>query len=120
MRRQSFAAGNIIFSEGDHANFTYLIVSGAVDILRYGFSAVLREGELFGEAALLDRARSATARARTDCVLLALSRDELIDAIRNDPDQAISIINAIFNRLAEVTDQVVEMRKERERESVQA
>lgn len=72
----------IIFKEGDTGDAFYFIVSGSVRISTIvpgvGEEAltILREGEYFGEMALIDDApRSASAIANDDTILLLIEKD---------------------------------------------
>ena len=72
----TYAAGEVIFRQGYPGDNAYIIQEGYVEIyeeLPDGGErriAVLKEGEMFGELAVLDDApRSASARALKDCVL---------------------------------------------------
>jgi len=72
----------IIFKEGDAGDAFYFIVSGSVRISTIvpgvGEEAltILREGEYFGEMALIDDApRSASAIANDDTILLLIEKD---------------------------------------------
>ena len=106
MERLSYEAGKQIFGQGANSTHAYLVVSGSVEVDRYGFSSILERGELFGVAALVDRPRMARAVAKTDCVLVAVSKNELMESIRNQPDQALEIIDALLTRLAAVIDEL--------------
>ncbi|MCP5368398.1 MAG: cyclic nucleotide-binding domain-containing protein [Hyphomicrobiales bacterium] len=78
MQEQSFAAGAVLFREGDAGDSAFLVRHGAVEISRDvdGQVVVLGEigpGGLFGEMALISaapRMATATARADTSCVVV--------------------------------------------------
>jgi voltage-gated potassium channel len=62
-----------IIRRGDAADAMYFIVSGEVEVELSRGAVPLRNGQFFGEIALLyDRARSATVTAVTECHLLVL------------------------------------------------
>ena len=78
----SLAAGEILFEEGKKGETFYVVLRGRVELFKRGRDgadqklAVAREGEAFGEMALLNQSpRSATARALEPAQLLEISRD---------------------------------------------
>jgi EAL domain-containing protein (putative c-di-GMP-specific phosphodiesterase class I) len=88
LNRESFAAGEIIFKEGDSGDSAYIIEEGSVEV---SVSSTQRsrigKGELFGEIALIDQQpRTATVRAVEDTVLIPVPRQlvkELLE--KTDP-----------------------------------
>lgn len=101
-------AGDLVFAEGQPGNHLYVILEGAVDVLR-GEEAVAKLGvkECFGEMALLDSSpRSASVRARKDCELLAISRDDFQDLLDMHPALARGVIRVLTQRLRHATEQV--------------
>jgi MFS family permease len=73
-----FAAGDVVFRDGEPGDRYYVIVSGEVEILGRTFGP----GEGFGEIALLrDVPRTATVTALSDVELVALERDDFIGAV---------------------------------------
>ena len=110
MERRSFSAGDLIFGAEEHPKEAFLLMNGEVEIRRQGFTAYPKRGEVFGEAALMDKPRMASASAKTDCTLMVFSRQEMEEAIRRDPAQAFDIIDGLLTRLAQVTDQLLEAR----------
>ncbi len=83
-----YAAGDIIFSEGEPGDAWFVLYRGAVDVLKHGVTGEKKITELpdkacFGEISILDGSpRSATIRAETDAVAFRIPRDafsELID-----------------------------------------
>jgi ATP-binding cassette subfamily B protein len=90
--RAERAAGETFFLAGDSGDAFYLIVRGQVDVLATGPTgeqvglAVLREGDYFGEMALIDDVpRTATVRARTPTSVLVISRDEFLALLNRLP-----------------------------------
>ena len=78
--RDSIAAGELVFRAGTPGDCAYVIEEGCVEVLReeaFGSQrvAVLAEGALFGEVALLDRQpRTATVRALLPTRLIRIER----------------------------------------------
>ncbi len=64
--------GEVIFEQGDTGDYAYVVQSGEVEIYQVNpdgveeVIAIVAQGQMFGELAILDDApRSASARART-------------------------------------------------------
>jgi putative ABC transport system ATP-binding protein len=81
--RISLSPGEVLFEQGDPGDYVYMVESGEVDIVRVladGGGRLLDTmgpGRYFGELApMLRLRRSATARARTDAVVTALTAQE--------------------------------------------
>lgn len=90
--REVLAPGVAVFQVGDSGDSAYVIESGCVEVLVGAASAqqrvaVLAQGAMFGEVALLDRqARTATVRALVPTTLVRIDRahvEELL--LRSDP-----------------------------------
>jgi hypothetical protein len=77
VHREHFEKGETIFSNGDTGDKVYFIVKGEVTVERDGTTlAALRDGEVFGEAALLTKQpRNATLRAATTLDAVVVSRE---------------------------------------------
>jgi len=89
----------IIFREGDIGDAFYLIVTGSVRISTMvpgvGEEAltILKEGEYFGEMALIDDApRSASAIANDDTMLLCIGKDEFRKLLERQTDIAYKLL----------------------------
>ncbi|MFA6056383.1 MAG: cyclic nucleotide-binding domain-containing protein [Thermodesulfovibrionales bacterium] len=89
LHKREYKAKENIFNEGDVGLGMYIIVRGCVRIIcdpENQLLAELCEGDFFGELALLDEApRSATAVAKTPCVLLCFFKPELLDLLERNP-----------------------------------
>lgn len=89
----------VIFREGDLGDAFYLIVTGGVRISTLvpgvGEEAltILREGEYFGEMALIDDApRSASAIANEDTMLLCIGKDDFRKLLERQTDIAYKLL----------------------------
>ncbi|HET8540597.1 MAG TPA: cyclic nucleotide-binding domain-containing protein [Anaeromyxobacter sp.] len=81
-RARAFAAGEVVFREGDAGDALFVLAHGEVEVLTRAQGggerplAALAPPEAFGEMSLIDReVRSATVRARTECVALQLGAE---------------------------------------------
>lgn len=102
--RMQFPAGEVIFRQGDTADFVYVIVNGEVEVVREEASgenvlARLTQGHYFGEMALLSNApRTATVRAVTDVEVLTWSRGDFTTLYAYLPDLRKSVDKMIQQR----------------------
>ena len=80
--------GQRIVTQGEAGDDFYVIVSGEVEVQPEGATPrVLREGEHFGEIALLRNVpRTATVTARSPVGLLAIDRDTFLAAVTGNPE----------------------------------
>jgi CRP-like cAMP-binding protein len=103
MDRRTFNSGEAIFEAGDPSDRAYLIVIGAVEArLPHGKHKLLGPGEIFGEMGLIDGGpRSATIVALDYTVCATYTETELLNAIRTQPEEAITFIRALIARLRE-------------------
>jgi hypothetical protein len=105
MRLSHFAAGQMVFSEGDASDSAYLIRSGRVEVLKDSPAgpirlAVLGEGEIVGEMGVIDeRPRSASARALEPVEALAFNHQEFLDTLLHRPRDALALLRSLFERL---------------------
>lgn len=99
-------AGELIFSQGDPGDRLYVVIEGSVSIFLEGSPrlhlADLEEGAFFGEIALFtDRPRGATAQVRTDAELLAISRQAVLHALREQPTALAVLLSFLRERLVD-------------------
>lgn len=111
---------NLVFKKGDKGNCMYFIHSGKVSIHDGEHQlAILTENEIFGELSLLDaEARSASATTLTDCTLLKIEQEAFYDLVATNTDVLKGIMRTLCRRLREQDRINVEMKKNREKESV--
>jgi len=96
----------VLFKKGDSGFEMYIILSGSVNIYANEYSKdippliILKNGDFFGEMALLeDFPRSTTAVAKDECLLLVINKVNFEKAIQDDPGFAIKIMQSLSNRL---------------------
>lgn len=95
-----FANGDTVVAEGDEGDRYFLVTSGALDVSRDGAHLrPLDPTHSFGEIALLDDVpRTATVRCAADTVLLAIRRDDFLEAVTGHP-RSLSTATEIAERL---------------------
>jgi CRP/FNR family cyclic AMP-dependent transcriptional regulator len=98
---RSAKAGEIIFKEGDEARQLFAIKSGEIAIqLGNRTLAELPANSIFGEMALIDDApRSATAVAKTDVELVAISEKQFLFLVSQTPFFALKVMRVLARRL---------------------
>jgi CRP-like cAMP-binding protein len=101
MDGQAYAAGSVIFHEGDPGNVMYVVQAGEVEIQAGGrVVEVVGPDGIFGEMALIDQApRSAAAVAKTDCVLLPITQKQFLYMVEETPFFAIRVMQVMSTRL---------------------
>ena len=109
-QEKSYAAGSVIFHQGDTGVGLYVIKSGKVRVTiapnpdrAEEEVAVLESGAFLGEMALLDELpRSATATAVEDSTVLLLPVWEFRGILRAHPDIALKMLAVLSRRLRKV------------------
>ena len=83
-----FKPGDAVMTEGERGDSMFIILHGAVSVYKAGeLIADLKEGEFFGEMALLgDQVRTATVKIKEQTALLKLSRADILQLAENNPE----------------------------------
>ena len=93
--------GDYIFREGEFGQHAYIINSGTVELVKFtgdqqSVLAELEKGALFGEMAIIDSsARSASARAKTECVLKIVSEEQLKKHLSSSPTASLDMMRRL-------------------------
>ncbi|MBI4872421.1 MAG: cyclic nucleotide-binding domain-containing protein [Candidatus Riflebacteria bacterium] len=104
--------GTVFFQEGDPGDVMYVIQEGKVEIARVvggvrTVLSVLGKGEYFGEMALLDnQPRSASATACGPTRVMVLSRDNLLERIKDAPHVVLMLLRMMCLRLRSFQDAI--------------
>lgn len=104
VQRQEFAAGDMLYHEGDDATAMYMIQAGSIEILKRGNDGLIDitemrgPGQVLGELALLtSRPRTEGARAKTASTVITVQRTRLNEKLKeSDP-----FVKALFQLLAQ-------------------
>ena len=99
--RARYAAGDVIFAEGDKGEAMFVVRTGEVTIERGGrVMETLSGGGVFGEMALIDGSpRSATVRAKTDCEVAPINEKTFLFLVHETPFFAIAVMRTLADRL---------------------
>jgi uncharacterized membrane protein len=119
LQSRNVAGGTVLFRAGDVGDSLYLIDGGRVRISvadedkKEIVLAELKEGDFFGEMAIIDgQQRSADATVQEDARLYVLDRDDFLRFINNNPAVALQLLSATFQRLRR-TDRMLQQRVSR-------
>lgn len=111
----TYAAGQTIFQEGDHAEEMFIIHQGQVNISKRARNAeqilaTLRDGDFFGEMALFTESpRSATATVAAESTILRIDKKSFDYMINNNSSFAINMIRKLCERLRNADNQISEL-----------
>ena len=98
---QKYKQGDWIFVEGQPGDMMYVVKTGKVDIV-YEDKVIetVGAGGIFGEMALIgSNIRSANAKARNDCELIAVDGQRFDDLIQQTPRVATEVMKVMADRL---------------------
>jgi hypothetical protein len=101
-RPRTLSAGTVLFEQGQPGTELFLVISGAIDIVKGERTIVtLGPGSTFGEMAMLDEPhRSATARIARDAELMVIPRDAFFAMLKGNPMLAVKVLWNMLLRLS--------------------
>jgi CRP-like cAMP-binding protein len=109
-----FAAGQVVFREGDESDTCYIVRAGQARATRRHTDgrtialATFGPGDIFGELAMFDRERrSATVEAVTDTEVVAILGADMRRLLHEHPDISIKLLAALGRRLRETNERLV-------------
>jgi len=113
--QKTFAAGEILFREGDRSDLVYRVRSGRIAIIkeRPGAPLVLgrvREGEFLGEMGVVEeQPRSATAQTETPVEVDVFAADEFMKLVCEDSTLALNLIRRLSIRLRNLDSHIARL-----------
>ncbi|MBL1175357.1 cyclic nucleotide-binding domain-containing protein [Pantanalinema sp. GBBB05] len=99
---QTFAAGEVIFTQGEPGEDMYGILEGEIEQYINGqLIETLKTGDIFGVGALIqpDRLRVTKAIAKTNCKLASMNQRHFLFAIQETPTFALEVLRSYYDRL---------------------
>jgi CRP/FNR family cyclic AMP-dependent transcriptional regulator len=114
---EKYSDGQVIFKEGTHGDWLYIVEDGAVEISRLVngnkiIIATFKEGEIFGEVAYIARVeRSATATAVGNATIGVIDREFFDQEFNKLSGNFQLILKTMALRLKKTTDSLVVMQK---------
>lgn len=118
----SFDDGDVVFKSGDSADFAYVIMEGAVDIVTETdagpiVSDTLTQNQLIGELGLLNNApRNATLITRGKLRLMKITGEMFFRMLRENSDVALDVIRMLSDKLSRSHAQLEALQKKLNKE----
>ena len=116
MRRRQFAAGKVVFREGDIGDTFFQIIAGTAGVyLQYGEADqrklnALKAGQYFGEMAVIEVwPRSATVVAEEKLRVIEITEFELNAFFEEHPERILEIMKQIGERIRTLTTEYEEV-----------
>lgn len=107
--RVAYAAGEILFRQGDSGDAAYVILTGRADILVETPGGQIKVAEvennsIVGEIAILcDVSRTATVKATTSLEALRISKEHFLKLLSDFPEVTIEVMRVLASRLSRTT-----------------
>ncbi len=105
-QRRRLVRGDVLFTEGDDSSDLFIVIDGRIAIAnrspdgRESVVALMENGDLFGEMALLDgQQRSAEARALEPTIVLAIPYAPVQQMFENQPRLLWGVVRMLSRRL---------------------
>ena len=114
---EKYTDGQVIFKEGTHGDWLYIVEDGAVEISRTLnnkkiFIETFKEGEIFGEVAYIAKVeRSATATAIGDTTIGIIDREFFDQEFNKLSGNFQLILRTLALRLKKTTDDLITLKK---------
>jgi CRP-like cAMP-binding protein len=115
IKKRSFKAGEVLLQEKSLGENAFIIDHGRVEVTeRVGdrdvHLAYLGSGDTCGEMSMVDdKPRSATVTALEDTKVSEMDHDGLYEALQTDPEVAIGLLRALFERLREANTRIQQL-----------
>ena len=101
--------GQVLVLPGDPGSGMYVVLEGAVSVeMRGGWHTELRDGNFFGEIALLvpGVGRVARVRAAAASRCLSVPREDFLALVESEPPLALAMLRELARRLSYMTPDV--------------
>lgn len=111
-----FKKNTVLFTEGDQGEEFFLVQTGAVKIYRIDNAkeiilSLFREGDFFGEMALIQHGmkRSATVETLEDCSMYTLTRSDFQQFMEQSPKLCLRLLEVTMERLRQANEQIYDL-----------
>jgi CRP-like cAMP-binding protein len=112
-REKSYPKHSVILFEDDPGDALYVVLRGQVKVVLVGeegrevILSILKDGDFFGEMALIDdQPRSAHVIATEESQLIVLRRDDFSRCLEESPRIALGLLQALSRRLRRADDKI--------------
>jgi len=106
IKEQSFGKGKVIVHQDEKGSVFFIMGKGLAKVTMMGREgkeitlSYIKPGEFFGEMSLLDgKPRSATVLAVEESAVFVLTREDMLDHIRSNPEMGIRMMEALSGRI---------------------
>lgn len=113
---RSYERGQDIFLEGEEGDELFIIKSGVVKIYRYDETrdiilAIFRNGDFFGEMAVLEneQVRSASAMSLEKTSVYVLKREDFVNLLNRNPKMTKRILETALDRLRKANEMITDL-----------
>ena len=113
---KTYSNGKVIVRQGEMGDRMFVIQSGRVRVTRTVDGreielAELKEGDFFGEMAIIDReTRSATVSAVGDVRLLSIDKKNFLRRIHEDPSLAYRVLQRMSQKIRELDAELTQLK----------
>ncbi len=111
-QRLAFAAGQVLFNQGETGDSAYIVMDGVADVSIATPSgpvvvATVGRNAIIGEIAILcDVPRTATVTARADLHALRIDKETFFRLVNEFPQMAVEIMRELAQRLEKTNQQL--------------
>ncbi|MES2676033.1 MAG: cyclic nucleotide-binding domain-containing protein [Pseudomonadota bacterium] len=104
-----FNTGDTIIQQGDTADKVYTLLEGSADAVCDGIKVgEVHTGEIFGALAVFTRQpRSASVVATSDCMVLAVRKEEFVDLIDHQPHICMNLVEEMAEKINQLNNQLL-------------
>jgi len=111
-----YETGSDIIEQGDKTDSVYFLISGTVHVIDYSrldravTYASLKEGDMFGEMAVIDGLpRSAWVSAVTPCDVICLTGEIFLELVQNDNKLCFILLKQLSSRIRLADERISEV-----------
>jgi CRP-like cAMP-binding protein len=114
----SFQDGDIVFNSGDSADYAYVIMEGAVDIITETetgpvVTVTLSQNQLIGELGLLNNTpRIATLIANGNLLAMKITAEMFFRVLRDNSEVALDVIRMLSTKLTNTHERLETLQKQ--------